>query len=253
MDNFISNLSEDELAAFESEMLSDDSIEFFSSVKPAPKTIVSDVGIPKSHAIVSDAEKAEIMRAKKAQTLKQLRARVKEIKKQYVLSGRTLELSTYVTNEDKKNIISILTESFYIEANAAKEKLTKEITKELWRFVPMTIRALYKTKKEAFAEHAGFDYETTPYYGRFKLTIKPDVPSIFEGRELDIIKQKSNRRIFTFDKLVEKYYYSTEKRLKAEIALATKLKRAKTVLDLLDLGLRYYEAYMKQIENKQEE
>lgn len=256
-DRFESDLPEDELLEFLSEINLDDDeqTEFYqkeSAKLPKPKKIVV-VGPAdkKERKLLSPEEVAAAMRSAKSQGIAAKRQRAREVKREYVMSGNVHKLSETITNEDKKQIIAYMTEEYYNKANDARNKLTKLIEKELKRFIPMTLKVLYRTNNQAFAEYKGFEYETTPYYGNAKLLIKPDIPNVFsDPNEMQILRAKCSHRLFTFDKLVERYYYMTKRRVQVETNLAIRLSKVKVLLDLIDFGIFYYDAYMAIKSNK---
>lgn len=251
---FVSGLNDDELNEFLSELDSDgDSVEFYQRADCAepkePKIII--VGNLLAKVNLTPEERAEMMRKTKSTNLAEMRRKIKEIKREYVMSGRSLELSTNIEPNMLKQMISHLTEDLYIKSQDAKNKLTDIIGKELRKFIPVTLKVLYRNNKEAFAVYEGFDYITSPYYGNLKLRIVPDIPKVFlSPTEMEVLRAKCKHRLFTFDKLVERYYDMTKKRVQAEVSLAIKFKKIKTVLDVLDMGLRYYEAYKFVTDNK---
>jgi hypothetical protein len=250
-ERFVSTLSDDELNDFLKEIdCEEPQREFYQpeehKLKPKPKIIyagpVEKIVKPK----YSVEEKASLMRSAKAQSIATKRQQAKEVKRKYVMSGNVHKLGEPVSKEVIKLIIAHMTEEYYVKANTTRDMLTKLIEKELRRFIPMTLKILYRTNKQAFAEYEGFEYETSPYYSSAKLLIKPDIPNTFSNpNEMQVLRAKCEHRLFTFDKLVERYYDLTKKRVQAETSLAIRLRKVRVLLDILDIGIFYYDAYMK--------
>lgn len=260
-----SNLSEDELKTFMSEIDAfeeETEAEFYDTTERQVKQIVANaITMPKVRGAkrkdMDPNVQAEIMRNKRIQNMADKRQRARQIKSEYVMSGNTHLLNEPLEKPVLKIMIANDTQHMFDTAEAIKQKLTRLIEKELKRFIPRAIKVLYNKNKDAVNRNPGFDYISSPYYGSAVIRIEPDIPNVFKNpTELEIIRAKCKSKIFTFDQLVERYYSWTKRRKAREVRLAAKLASTKSLLELIDLGADYYDAYMEakqQLNNRQNE
>lgn len=174
------------------------------------------------------------------------RQQVRDVKRELVLARKSYVLAEPVSKVEIQLIVEELTSKYTEAAEKAKSKLTSMIEQKLKLYIPQGIKVAFKTNPAAFAKYEGFYYESSPFFDRATLHIKPDIPNVFTGpTEMDVIKAKCQKFRYTYDRLVESYYLAIKTRTVKETRLALKMTKVKCVLDLLDLGIEFYNAYLK--------
>lgn len=251
-ERFESKMDPDELARFlaecEIEEDQDDLPRFMQPPEhvppPPPRRIIT--GPVPGKTVLTQADRALVAQAKSTANRSNKVLRVREIKRELVMSNRSYVLTAQVSKIEKQMIIEELVAQYTAAAEKAKTKLTRLIEERLKMYIPQNIKVAFATNPDTFAVYEGFDYIASPYFDKAKLRIVPNIPKFFVGpTEMDVIKAKCQKYRYTYDRLVEEYYFQTKKRIVKEARHAVKINRAKNVLDLLELGLEYYEAYDK--------
>lgn len=250
---FLTTLGDDELKAYLQEIDEDEIVdrEFYQShedkLPPKERTVfINEMERKRNENNYVTPEAYALNNIKKAAQIANKREEARKVKQSYVMNGRIDELSEVIDVSIKRAMVAIMTESIHRDTLITHKKITEIIEKELRRFIPINLKSLYRINKLAFTPHPGFEYVTSQYYGSARVFIKPDIPHIFAKgpTEMEILRAKCTRQLFNIDKLVEKYYLQVKRRLREEVRIANKLKQTKTLLDIINTGIYYYDAYI---------
>lgn len=182
------------------------------------------------------------------------RRRITEIKREYVTSGKELLLHKQVELEDLSKLIEVFTNETIERAEKTKRLLIAKVERALKVNIPRELKATFTKYPQSFVKHPGFLYQSSEFYGGHKIWLRINIPYFFEQfSEMNILQTSEDYVSSKLDKLVEQYYILKNKLSRDEINLATRFDRVKTRLDLLDLGITYYEEYMKLLAERGEE
>lgn len=169
-----------------------------------------------------------------------------EVMRSYVMAGKANDLLEKISPMAKQCIIEELTKELDEKANAIKAKLTEEVRKKLVKYVPGTVKRAFNTANQAFSDYKGFTYVCGPFFYGLTIQLKPDIPNIFsKPTEMDALRTLPAHTRFTLDKLVDQYYEVKKKKIAREARLAIYLGPVVNLKDLINLGIDYYNAYVK--------
>lgn len=193
-----------------------------------------------------------LMRRKRVEKSTELRTRAIRIKRDFIMNGQVEELNKPVDKEILRTVIVEMTEDINQRITTIKLRITLLIEKMLRQYIPQTLKIYYKLNGTAFVKHPGFTYEASKYYGGYKLLIQPNIPNVFTSpTEMEILRSRFTSHLNTVDRLVEKYYDMCKYLTTTETKMAIKLSKVKTVSNLIDLNVVYYEIYKKNLDKKQ--
>ena len=180
--------------------------------------------------------------------------RITEIKREYAMNNKLHLLQKQVEVEDLSILIAKFTEETIAQIERTKRLLVAKVEKALKAHIPRELKATYTKYPHSFIQHPGFLYQSSAFYGGYKMWLKVNIPYYFEQfSEMNILQTNDDYISSKLDKLVEQYYVLKNKLARDEINLALRFDKVKTRLDLLDMGIVYYDEYMKLLTLRNEE
>lgn len=243
-DRFETNMDPEEFALFMAENNLDADVP--DQTPPPPKPYVAP---PRTIVVArgKDAVRAaQMLKNKDTVATKRIATgrQAQAIKRQLMASMDGARIIVPLTKVEKQLIIERLTMPANMKVEKLKTKLTKLIESKLRQHIPRGIRAAFDKDPKAFAQYPGFMYTSTAFFGHMQIHLKPNLPPVFaEVTEMDIIKFHCEKFRYTYDRMLEMYYLALKHKIRDETLYAVRVNKAKSILDLLDLGLAYYEAY----------
>lgn len=195
--------------------------------------------------------KAVEARRNKSQEIK---LRKLEIRRE-AINSQFIKIYDPLTNEYKKELISILTAEYKRMADKTENYINKRITKLLRFYIPFALKWAYNRWPESFIKHPGFMYMASKEYGESKrMWVKPDIPYYFtQGHEIEVLIENEYKSLYAIDKAVVQYHFNKEMLAKREIYYAIRLKDMKTFYNLVMKNPFWYDTLVQHLKNKCDE
>lgn len=177
-----------------------------------------------------------------------------EITRQYITEGKEVWLHLAIDVEDLSELIRRLTADLTHKISETKRLLLGRVEKALRVDMPFDLKRVFSKFPQAFIEHPGFLYINSEAYGGYKIWLKPNIPYFYKQfSEMDILQGCEDYTNYTLDKYVERYFVLKAELNKKELALAVKLDKVHTRLDLLEMNVGYFELYTQILKERNAE
>jgi hypothetical protein len=216
---------------------------------------LEDYSGPRGKVLVSDSVKEKqvaLMARGKREALLARQQRKVDIKREYVSSGKSYLLTEPVSDEDLTAIIEYLTAETQKKCDTLIRVFTAKVEKALRKLIPGELKSCFTKYPQAFIQHPGFIYQCAEFYGGYKLWVQVNIPYYFQQfSEMDVLQTTDIYNTYELDRLVEKYFVLREKIARDEINMAIRFDSIRSLEDLMDLNLKYYDAYVAVREENQ--